>query len=168
MAKYKKIPTQLKTEIKKAYEAGVDLVDLSIKYTVNYGTLRNIASKEEWQKGKSKAILQQAIIEDDINKRVELRDEIIGYYQNLHKSNLSYLMELERKGERPLVKSKEEALKNRIMATSELFKLGKELFSILTPLEQVELDLKRVKYEVGKRAIKDGVGVMFLSDKEDG
>jgi len=167
VSKYNKVSTKIKNEIKKAYEAGIDLIDLSLKYMVNYGTLRNIASKEQWQKGKSKSVLQQAIIEDDIGKRVELRDEIIGYYQNLHKSHLSYLMELERTGERPLVKSKEEALKNRIMATSELYKLGKELFSIQTPIERVEYELKQIKYEVGKRAIKDGVGVMFLSDKED-
>jgi hypothetical protein len=167
MAKYNKISNKTKGEIKRAYEAGVDLIDISLKYMVNYGTLKNISSKEQWQKGKSKSIMQQAIIEDDISKRVELRDQVIGHYQNLHQSNLSYLMELERTGERPVIKSREEALKNRIMATTELYKLAKELFSIQTPMEKVEYELKQIKYEVGKRAIKDGVGVMFLSDKED-
>ena len=167
MAKYNRVSVEVKRDIKKAYEAGVDLIDLSLKYMVNYGTLRNISSKEQWQKGKSKSILQQAIIEDDISKRVELRDQVIGHYQNLHQSNLSYLMELERTGERPRVKAHEEALKNRILATSELYKLAKELFSIQTPMEKVDYELRQIKYEVGKRAIKDGVGVMFLSDAED-
>ncbi len=166
MAKYKKISSKTKTEIKKAYEAGVDLIDLSIKYAINYGTLKNISSKESWIKGKNKVILQQAIIEDDIDKRVELRDEVSKHYRSLHQSHLSYFMELERKGDRPIKKSKEEALKNRIVAINELYKLGKELFSIQTPLERVEYELKQIKYEVGKRAIKDGVGVMFMSDKE--
>ena len=167
MAKYNRVSSEVKRELKRAYEAGVDLIDLSLKYMVNYGTLRNIASKEQWQKGKSSSILQQAIIEDDISKRVELRDRVIGHYQNLHQSNLAYLMELERNGERPKVKSHEEALKNRIEATAELYKLAKEVFSIQTPGEKVDYELKQIKYEVGKRAIKNGVGVMFLSDAED-
>ena len=167
MARYNRIPAITKAEIKKSYEAGVDLIDLSLSYNVNYGTLKNIASKEQWSKGKSKYILQQSIIEDDISKRVVLRDQVIKYYQNLHQSNLSYLMELDRTGDRPTNKSKEEALKSRIIATTELYKLGKELFSIQTPSERVDYELKRIKYEVGKKAIKDGVGVMFLSDSED-
>lgn len=167
MSKYNKVFTKIKNEIKKAYEAGVDLIDLSLKYMVNYGTLRNIASKEQWQKGRSKSVLQQAIIEDDIGKRVKLREEVIGNYRKLHQSHLEYLIELEKSGEKPVIKTREEALKNRIAATSELYKLGKELFSIQTPIERVEYELKQIKYEVGKRAIKDGVEVMFLSDKED-
>jgi len=167
MVKYKKVSTKIKNDIKKAYEYGVDLVDLSFQYMINYGTLRNMASKEEWIKGKNKAILEQAFIEDDITKRVELRDEVIGHYRNLHQSNLSYLMELEREGIRPKVKAHEEALRNRIAATTELYKLGKEIFSIQTPMERVEYELKLIKHEVGKKAIKDGVGVMFMSDKEE-
>ncbi len=167
MAKYRKISSDTKKEIKKAYEYGVDLTDLAIKHNLNRGTLNNLASKDKWIKGKNKAILEQAFIEDDIAKRVELRDKVIGHYRNLHQSNLSYLMELERKGVRPIVKAHEEALKNRIQATAELYKLGKEIFSIQTPMERVEYELKIIKYEVGKRAIKDGVGVMFLSDKDD-
>ncbi len=167
MAKYKKVESKTKTEIKRAYEAGVDLIDLSLQYMINYGTLRNLASKEGWIKGKTKSILQQAFIEDDINKRVELRDEVVGYYRDLHQSNLAYLIELEKLGSKPVKKSKEEALKNRIQATAELYKLGKELFSIQTPEERVDYELKLIKHEVGKKAIKDGVGVMFLSDAED-
>ena len=167
MAKYRKISSDTKKEIKKAYEYGVDLTDLAIKYNLNRDTLKNLASKDKWIKGKNKAILEQAFIEDDIAKRVELRDEVIGHYRNLHQSNLSYLMELEREGVRPKIKAHEEALKNRIQATTELYKLGKEIFSIQTPMERVEYELKLIKHEVGKRAIKDGVGVMFMSDKED-
>lgn len=166
MSKYNKVSTKIKNEIKKAYEAGLDLIDLSLKYMVNYGTLRNIASKEQWQKGRSKLVLQQAIIEDDIGKRVKLREEVIGNYRELHQSHLEYLIELEKSGEKPVIKAREEALKNRIAATSELYKLGKELFSIQTPIERVEYELKKIKYEAGKRAVGDGEGVMFLSDKE--
>jgi hypothetical protein len=167
MAKYRKISSDIKKEIKKAYEFGVDLTDLAIKYMLNKDTLKNLASKDKWIKGKNKAILEQAFVEDDIAKRVELRDEVLGQYRNLHQSNLSYLMELEREGIRPKVKAQEEALKSRIQATTELYKLGKEVFSIQTPMERVEYELKLIKYEIGKRAIKDGVGVMFLSDKEE-
>jgi len=167
MIKYNKVSPKIKGEIKRAYEAGVDLIDLAIKYTANYGTLRNIASKEEWVKGKSKSILQQAIIEDDISKRVELRNQVIGHYQNLHQSNLSYLMKLERTEERPKVKAQEEALKHRIQATAELYKLAKELFSIQTPTEKVEHELRQMRYEMEKKLIESNEGVMFLRDLEE-
>lgn len=157
MAKYNKVSAKVKSEIKKAYEAGADLIDLSLQYFVNYGTLRNIASEEGWEKGKTKALMQRAIIEDDISKRVELRKQIIEKYRTLHGSHLAYLMELRETGQAPTVKSKEEALKHRIVSTSELYKLGKELFSLQTPLEEVEYALAQVKYEKSKKGLgEDG------------
>ena len=44
--------TELKKEIRKRYEIGEDLITLALKYKINYGTLRNIASREKWEKGK--------------------------------------------------------------------------------------------------------------------
>ncbi|UUV16955.1 hypothetical protein NRK67_03340 [Fusobacteria bacterium ZRK30] len=168
MSRYKKISTDKKNEMKKAYESGMDLLDISIEYVVNYGTLRNISSKESWSKGKTRAILQQAFIEDDIEKRVELRDKVITDYRTLHQSNLSYLMELNNSGTKPKVKAHEEALKNRIAATTELYKLGKELFSLQTSTEQIDYKLKQIKYEESKKVIKKEKGVMFMDEEEDG
>ncbi len=166
MARYRKISNEIKKEVKKAYESGMDLVDISLQYMINYGTLRNMASKDGWVKGKSKAILQQAFIEDDISKRVELRDKVIGNYRELHNSNLSYLMELKTSGAKPKVKAHEEALKNRIQATAELYKLGKELYSIETSDEKIDRKLKHIKYEEGKKTIEKHKGVMFMDDEE--
>jgi len=167
MAKYRKISTDTKKEIKKAYEYGVDLIDLSIQYLVNNGTLRNLASKDGWIKGKNKGVLEQAFIEDDITKRVELRDRVIGNYRTLHQSNLSYLMELDKNGIKPKVKSHEEALKLRVQATAELYKLGKELYSIETSDEKIDRHLKHIKYEEGKKTIKDHKGVTFVGEDEE-
>lgn len=167
MARYRKINNEMKKKIKKAYEAGIDLLDISLDHRINYGTLRNLASKEGWKKGKSKAILQQAFIEEDIEKRVELRDGVISRYRTLHESNLSYLMELSGSGVKPKVKSHEEALKLRIQATKELYSLGKELYSIETSDERIERNLKHVKYEEAKKNIEKGEGVVFLGDEEE-
>ncbi|MCS5421264.1 MULTISPECIES: hypothetical protein [Psychrilyobacter] len=167
MARYRKIDNKIKKEIKKAYEAGMDLIDISLQYMINYGTLRNLSSKDGWIKGKSKAILQQAFIEDDMSKRVELRDKVITDYRTLHQSNLAYLMELNKSGTKPKVKSYEEALKNRIQATAELYKLGKELFSIQTPSEKIELQLRQIKFEEGKKAIEKRKGIMFMDEDEE-
>lgn len=167
MAKYRKISSNTKKELKKAYESGVDLIDLAIEYMVNNGTLRNLASKDGWIKGKNKAILEQAFIEDDITKRVELRDRVIKDYRTLHESNLSYLMELNKNGTKPKVKSHEEALKLRVQATAELYKLGKELYSIETSDEKIDRNLKHIKYEEGKKAIKEHKGTTFVDEDGD-
>lgn len=167
MSKYRKINADIKKDIRKSFEAGMDLLDISFKYMINYGTLRNLSSKENWIKGKTKALLQQAFIEDDINKRVELRDKVITDYRTLHQSNLSYLMELNKSGTKPKVKAHEEALKNRIAATTELYKLGKELFSIQTSTEQIDYYLKQIKYEEGKNTIKERKGVTIIDGDED-
>lgn len=168
MSRYKKISSDKKNEMKKAYEAGMDLLDISSEYMVNYGTLRNLSSKDNWKKGKTKAILQQAFIENDIEKRVELRDKVIGDYRTLHQSNLAYLMELNASGTKPKVKAHEEALKNRIAAATELYKLGKELFSLQTPAEQIDHKLKQIKYEESKKVVTKEKGVIFMDEEEDG
>lgn len=167
MAKYRKISNDIKKELKKAFEYGVDLTDLSIQYMVNNGTLRNLACKDGWIKGKNKAILEQAFIEDDLTKRVELRERVISNYRTLHQSNLSYLMELDKNGIKPKVKSHEEALKLRVQATAELYKLGKELYSIETSDEKIDRNLKHIKYEEGKKAIKEHKGVTFVGEGEE-
>lgn len=48
----KRIPKEIKSKIQQEYELGIDLIELAIKYKVNYGTLRHIASKNEWQKNR--------------------------------------------------------------------------------------------------------------------
>lgn len=167
MSKYRKLDKDIKKDMRKSYEAGMDLLDISIEYMVSYGTLRNISSKESWVKGKTKAILQQAFIEDDITKRVELRDKVITDYRALHQSNLAYLMELNSNGIKPKIKSHEEALKNRIAATTELYKLGKELFSLQTSTEQIDYKLKQIKYEESKKVVKKVKDVTFIDEEED-
>ncbi|WP_028856964.1 hypothetical protein [Psychrilyobacter atlanticus] len=167
MNRYRKINNDKKKDMRKAYEAGMDLLDISVEYMINYGTLRNLSSKENWKKGKTKAILQQAFIEDDITKRVELRNKVITDYRTLHQSNLSYLMELNANGIKPKVKSHEEALKNRIAATTELYKLGKELFSLQTSTEQIDYKLKQIKYEECKKDIIKQKETMLMEEEDD-
>lgn len=157
MANYKKITSEFKRELKRLNENGASLVDLSIRYDINYGTLKNISSKEGWKKGSKKLILQNAIVEDDIKNRLELRNEVIKQYRDIHGKFLDELG-----GDIKPGQSKE--MKDKILATSELYKMGKELYNIQTPNEQIEYELKLLKCEEKKKKIESNSDVIYLED----
>ena len=69
--KKKTTTTKLKTLIRKRYESGEDLLDLAVEYNIKYGTLRNISSKEKWQKGILKDIVYFKEIEKLTSKLAE-------------------------------------------------------------------------------------------------
>ncbi|MFR9020267.1 MAG: hypothetical protein ACLVH8_11245, partial [Fusobacterium sp.] len=92
--KRKTTTTDLKNLIRQKFEAGQDLIDLAIEYKINYGTLRNLSSKENWQKGILKDIvyiketekLTKEIAKKRENKRKEYRErtqEIMEDLQSL-------------------------------------------------------------------------------------
>lgn len=154
MKKYTKVDAKTKREIKKAYESGVDLVDLKDIYLVNYGTLRNMASKEGWIKGKSKQLLHDMIVQEDMIKRIELRNHIVDQFDQLFKSHISYILDLQEEEKHPTTKAEEDALKSRTYTLSESFKLAKQLYSIETPIEKVERELKTIELEKSKALIE--------------
>lgn len=148
-----KVTTTTKKEIRQRYEYGEDLKDLAYEFRLSYGTLKNISSKEKWEKGKRAQLLYLAEVEEDIAKHKEAMEEIKGHYRNLHKSVLAYMIDLERNKERPAVKAREEALKNRVQAIKENYAFAKDLYNIMTPMEEVDYKVKLARYEQHKREL---------------
>lgn len=148
-----KVSKTIKKEIRKRFEFGEDLKELAYEYKLSYGTLRNVSSKEKWEKGINSNLLYLKEVEKDIESHMAERDEIKVYYKNLHKSTLAYLLDLERKKDRPTSKAREEALKNRIASHREGYQFAKELYSIMSPAEEVDYKLKLAKYEMYKKEV---------------
>lgn len=148
-----KVSNAIKKEIRKRFEYGEDLKELAYEYKLSYGTLRNLSSKEKWEKGINASILYIKEVEKDIESHIAEREEVKSHYKNLHKSNLAYLIELERKKERPTSKAREEALKNRITAHRENYEFAKELYSIMNPDEEIDYKIKLAKYEAYKKEL---------------
>lgn len=149
----KKVSNTIKKEIRKRFEYGEDLKELAYEYKLAYGTLRNISSKERWKKGINSSLLYIKEVENDIERHISEREEIKNHYKNLHKSTLAYLINLERKKDRPTVKAIEEALKNRIASHRENYQFAKELYSIMSPEEEIEYKIRLAKYEAYKEEI---------------
>lgn len=81
----KKIPSSKKNRIRKEYEHGNDLLDLAIKYQINYGTLRNIASKEKWIKSGAIAVAKIKELFEAADVIVERRVQAIKDLYELDK-----------------------------------------------------------------------------------
>lgn len=148
-----KVSNAIKKEIRKRFEYGEDLKELAYEYKLSYGTLRNLSSKEKWEKGINASILYIKEVEKDIESHIAEREEIVNHYRNLHKATLAYQIELERKKQRPTTKAKEEALKNRITAHRENYEFAKELYSIMNPEEEIDYKIKLAKYEAFKKQL---------------
>ncbi|MGL5427130.1 MAG: hypothetical protein ACRDAS_04370 [Cetobacterium sp.] len=148
-----KVSNAIKKEIRKRFEAGEDLKELAYEFRLSYGTLRNLSSKEKWQKGINSTLLYLQEVKNDIEQHLEEKEEIKGHYKNLHKSTLAYLIELERKKERPTNKGREDALRTRIATHRDGYRFAKELYSIMNPEEELDYKIKLARYEAYKDEI---------------
>lgn len=151
----KKISNNLKKKAKDLFECGMDMVDISIELQINLQTLYNMSSKENWEKGKKKELLGILESEDKLKKLIEVRDNVITEYSEIEQENRKILKELQLerngKGNRKLVKSKSEAVSLIMKSASEGFRMAKELYNILTPIEVIELNKKKIEYEKLKK-----------------
>lgn len=148
--RYKVVSTEEKKEMRKKYEWGFSLKEIAYDHKVNYGTLKNVAAKEKWVKGKTKQLCHDLEVQQDLESNLKEIDEIKSHYKNLHKSNLAYLIELERTKKRPLDKSEEDALKTRIISVKESYLLAERLYSILTASERTDHESRMLKLEENK------------------
>ncbi|MGL5149433.1 MAG: hypothetical protein ACRC7N_02530 [Clostridium sp.] len=148
-----KVSNIVKKEIRKRFEAGEDLKELAYEFRLSYGTLRNLSSKEKWQKGINSTLLYLQEVQNDIEQHLEEKEEIKGHYKNLHKSTLAYLIELERKKERPTNKGREDALRTRITTHRDGYQFAKELYSIMNPEEELDYKIKLARYQAYKDEI---------------
>lgn len=159
--KRKTTTTDLKKLIRKKYEAGQNLIDLAIEYKINYGTLRNIASKESWRKGILKDIVHikeiELIAEKIAKERVEKKEE----YKALTKEIMVDLKSLEGldmqmyvtlgEEKKSFAETKATVVKLRTSSVKELYSIDRELYQILSPSEEQDLAMKRLKYEELKK-----------------
>lgn len=154
----KKIRNDLKKEIRRKFECGEDLIELAIEYKINYGTLRNISSREGWEKGK---ILNLVRVKESLEvseKIVSKRAEIVKQYKQVTEDLREYAV----CADNPEIKAKEEAFLKRVMAIDTLYKLDKELYSIHSDSELVELKREQLKYEKLKRELEEKQEPLFL------
>lgn len=147
----KKIRNDLKKEIRRKFECGEDLIELAIEYKLNYGTLRNLSAKEGWEKGKLLNLVRVKESFEISEQAVKKRAEIIEQYKELTENLRAYAI-----GEYdPEIKAKEEAFLKRVMAIDTLYKLDKELHSIHSDSELIELKKEQLKYEKLKKELEE-------------
>lgn len=169
--KRKTTTTDLKNLIRQKFEAGQDLIDLAIEYKINYGTLRNLSSKENWQKGILKDIvyiketekLTKEIAKKRENKRKEYRErtqEIMEDLQSLEGMDVQMYVALGEE-KKSYAETKATVVKLRTSSIKELYSIDKELYQILNATEEQDLAMKRLKYEELKK--KAG----FIDDEEE-
>lgn len=159
--KRKTTTTDLKNLIRQKFEAGQDLIDLAIEYKINYGTLRNLSSKENWQKGILKDIiyiketekLTKEIAKKRENKRKEYRErtqEIMEDLQSLEGMDMQMYVALGEE-KKSYAETKATVVKLRTSSIKELYSIDKELYQILNATEEQDLAMKRLKYEELKK-----------------
>ena len=140
--KYKILSTEEKKELQKRYESGENLLDLSIEMKISYGSLKNLASKKGWVKGKKAEILMllEHVEESQelVNQRIQIKEE----YKSHNKTLLDSIS-----GVKKISMSGEIAFSNRAKALKDSFSLAKELYDIRTPKEEIELRTITLKYQ---------------------
>ena len=158
ITKKNKIAPSLKSIIHKRFESGEDLLELAIEYKINYGTLRNISSKEKWEKGKALTVARIKetfeVADDILKKREQVKKDYINITDSLREYALSK--------DDPDIKTEEEAFYRRATAIDTLYKMDKELHSIYTDKELLELQIERLKYESLKKKLEEEEDTTYL------
>lgn len=173
----KRIDIRIKNKIRREYELGIDLIELAIKYKVNYGTLKNIASKKEWKKNRIVDLVYLKEIERLSDELIEKRESKKQEYQVMTQEILNDLKTLEKLNDKDYIidedttksfaESKASALKIRASTLKELYSLDKELHNILNPDEEINLRTKAVKYLELKERILNSNNFKNKSDEKE-
>lgn len=156
---YIKISSKEKRDIKKRYEAGEDLLSLAVTFHVNYGTLRNVASKEEWQKGKLNEIIYLKEVEEDLQKRNVFikkdKAEITRLINHELERMSSELNQYDKTKQFLSLDGKEEAARNlKIKSIKDIWNIKKELYGVLDKFEEIEYQEKMAKLEIAMRRME--------------
>ncbi|MGL6169159.1 MAG: hypothetical protein ACRC0Y_12825 [Fusobacteriaceae bacterium] len=156
-----KISLELKKIARKEFESGMDMPDIAIRLKINLQTLYNLSSKERWEKGKRKDIIHYLETEEELERLRIVQSEVIKDYISIEKENRKIIRELQfQKHEdrdgvivRALVKSRADATSSQMMATAHGFKLAKDLYNIMSPVEEVEFKIGKMRYEKLKQEL---------------
>lgn len=161
--KKKTTTTNLKRKIRRRYECGENLIELAIEYKINYGTLRNMASREGWEKGKVLDLVRIKETLEIADEAVEKRADVIQEYKLLTDDLRKYAIDKATgrnilSGDNytsPVNKAKEEAFLKRVSAIDTLYRMDKELYSIHSDKEQLELKQESIKYEEMRKRLEE-------------
>lgn len=171
--KRKVITNALKNEIRNRFELGDSLIDLSLEYKISYGTLKNISSSENWQKGIIKNIARVKEIFSESEKLCKKQKKVKKEYERITGDMRKIFLEKmkSRTPDTKLFKAEEEALKNRINALESLFSVDKDLYSIMNPAELLKLKQETLKYlvmleEFRGRGVEDAATLAIKELKE--
>ena len=146
--KYNKVSPLDKKIIRKRYEFGENLIELAHQYKINYGTLKNCASKESWEKGKGKELIYLQEQGEDVLSLVKKRKGQKNAFENLLSGTLNGLSEKIIDGKYKIEsKSKEEAMKARFQGLQAGYELARSLYDIKSDDEEIEYKTKNLKYE---------------------
>ena len=166
---YITIDNETKKKAKLMYEYGESLISISKYLRIVYGTLRNVASKEDWVKGKKKALIESR----SVYKSFEDAEKELEKIKNYYSKELDRVMEIIR-NTKPneetgrLVKSHEEAAKNRIQALKEAYEFAiqltdlDELKYLRYELEKIKLEAEIAEYESKINNLEGGAGDIEL------
>ncbi|MGL6131691.1 MAG: hypothetical protein ACRCZ9_08790 [Fusobacteriaceae bacterium] len=156
-----KISLELKKIARKEFESGMDMADIAIRLKINLQTLYNLSSKERWEKGKRKDIIHYLETEEELERLRRVRNEVIQDYSLIEKKNRKIIKELQSEDKedrdgtviRALIKSRADAASAQMMATTHGFKLAKDLYNIMSPVEEVEYMIGKMRYEKLKQEL---------------
>lgn len=140
--KYRILSTEEKKELQKRYESGENLIDLSIEKKIPYPSLKNLASKKGWVKGKKAEILMLVEHLNESRELMERREEVIEKHREAHERLMDNFNDID-----PTNMDTEIALSNRAKALKDAHAVAKELYDIRTPKEEIELRTITVKYQ---------------------
>lgn len=155
----KKVPISIKKEARRLYEAGMHMVDIALELKLNINTLYKYSSKEKWERGRLADLLyikehelltkEVALVRTKkLSEYRSLTDGIVVMGKNIQISTLKQGLSLK----------ENIAFANHVKAIQTSYALDKELYSILTPIEEIEMQLKNVELEEAKERLEKEAG----------
>lgn len=158
---YTRISAALKREIRHQYAIGVDLVQLAVKYKVNYGTLKNASYAEGWEKGKLSEIV---FIEEQEERKENYKKMAKTVIHNIATIHGKYLEEQGEESKAGIVhsKAKEEALLMRQRRLGTSLEQAKIIYGYRSDTEDKEYELltmkvEKVREEMDREKLKDNL-----------
>lgn len=155
-----KVSLKIKKEARRLFESGMPMYEVHKQLGINLGTLYNISSKEGWIKGSLEELIytkEAEMIADKLNER---KLERLNVYRVLTKGitdQVEFLQQEKVLNKFKIVKAPNEALSLQAATLQRTYQIEKELYGILSPLEEVQLDLNKLKYEKLKASLDEGI-----------
>ena len=165
MSLRKKTPAAIKKEARKMFESGMRMFDIAVQLKLNINTLYNLSSKEKWEKGILENLLYVKEQEHFVDEVIALREPRKQAYRELAMGITDIIKQEQtnmKNGKVKLTLNQSVSIEKHVKALEMGYKLEKELYGIMTPKEEIELETNRVKLE----KLKQQLGIDEPSDDE--